>query len=553
MTDSVEKKLSEMSTARLVKIILAALEEMNETEQISFIAKHIDARTSLSRLGADDPEAFINEVERFCIDCLNENYYSDEDDIEEYFSNNDYDDYYYDDEWDYNEYFSNTEWAETFSRLFKLSIMYIRSGDITTGYEASSRLLSCLAEMNSDDCFLGTDEPMSYIIVDWDELFALHYEAMFQYHADGGQAIELAFRCWMDFKDGFKDDCTEAFLSNVKEIVPAELFILEGLKGVPDWTSQRQCFELLEQLYIRLDAAYDKISQAKALISHNVYFNLFLVEGLCEQKQWQAAVETANNALAQIPMPESDKSVWSSKSTQEEIRAAIQTKLVNAYENLADFPQAFETAKCMFREKPDYVRYKCARGLAEKVAGAPAFLALAEEQLKLHSSSYILESLLRDIYSYEGEIEKMLAMASEKEINRNYYERKYIALSLIYRAVNGKADIGENLSEYLTSAHRQDGIGDMLISGGNTEPELLLYGVDLLRGIIVFHISAANRNRYAKAAYYMCVVRDIFVYLQREDEFRSYFKAVIMQNSRRPALRDEMSVVYGKEATMIKR
>jgi len=75
----------------------------------------------------------------------------------------------------------------------------------------------------------------------------------------------------------------------------------------------------------------------------------------------------------------------------------------------------------------------------------------------------------------------------------------------------------------------------------------------LLRTIIQFHIAAAKRTRYAKAAYYMCVMRDIYIYLQREDDFRHYFRGVIMENSRRPALRDEMSIVYGKEATGVKK
>jgi len=49
------------------------------------------------------------------------------------------------------------------------------------------------------------------------------------------------------------------------------------------------------------------------------------------------------------------------------------------------------------------------------------------------------------------------------------------------------------------------------------------------------------------------VLRDISIFLKREDEFKSYFREVIQQNSRRPALRDEMSIVYGKEATDIKK
>jgi len=51
----------------------------------------------------------------------------------------------------------------------------------------------------------------------------------------------------------------------------------------------------------------------------------------------------------------------------------------------------------------------------------------------------------------------------------------------------------------------------------------------------------------------MCVMRDIFVFLHREEEFRQYFREVIEANSRRSALRDEMSVVYGKEAVTRKK
>ena len=90
MHDTIEQKLSAMPAAKLVKIVQAVLAAMEESEQISFIAKYIDAKTSLNRLGADDSAAFMDEVEAFCLSCLNCEYYSDEDDIEEYFSNNRY-------------------------------------------------------------------------------------------------------------------------------------------------------------------------------------------------------------------------------------------------------------------------------------------------------------------------------------------------------------------------------------------------------------------------------------------------------------------------------
>lgn len=308
---------------------------------------------------------------------------------------------------------------------------------------------------------------------------------------------------------------------------------------------------------MRLGRDFAKASQAKELINVNVYFYLFVVEGLCEQGHWQAAVEAANTALAQIQMPTSETADWRQRHIQQEIRAAIQTKLVDAYENLTDFAQAFEAAKSMFCEAPAFALYKRARVLAEKGADVPAFLALVEARLgeKRLVSSYDRENLLRDVYSYEGEIGKMLGMAQSQKTTQNYYDRKYIALSLIYRAVDGATGIGESLSEYLTTAASRNGIVDMLRSSSDAgrRTELLLYGVELLRGIVIFHIDAAKRGRYAKAAYYMCVIRDIFVYLEREDEFKSYFRDVIVQNSRRPALRDEMRIVYGKEATAIKR
>jgi len=557
MESSIEKKLCEMPTSQLVKIIQAALTTMNETEQISFIAKYIDARTSLTRLGANDPAAFLDEVEAFCLDCLNCAYYSDENDIETYFAKNYYNSYYYnsyyyDYDWDYDEYYANTEWAGTFAKLFKLSMMYIQSGDFETGYEATSRLLSCLNEMMRSDNFLGTDNPMSYISTDWNDLFILHYEALFQCHPDPDRAIKMAFRWWMDFGSY----CDEGFLNNAKDAVIAARYILEEIKASKKWARQRQCFELLARLHSRLGEEFDKTAQASALIDYNVYFYLMVVEDLCEKKLWHEAVETACTALPRIQL--ANKSMDMAKShAQNEVRAAIQSKLADAYEQLSDFALAFDTAKCMFMESPLFTLYKRARALAEKLGSVSAFLALAEQLLgkKGHSYGVLHNDMLRDIYSYEGEAQKLMDMAKSQKIDLNYYTQKYIALSFVYRALNNVPDAGDSLAEYISSGADQDGIADMILSGDDAlrRSELLRNGEVLLQRIIAFHINAATRNRYAKAAYYVCVVRDIHVYLGTEDDFRQYFQEVIQQNSRRPALRDEMSIVYGKEAVMVKK
>jgi hypothetical protein len=222
--------------------------------------------------------------------------------------------------------------------------------------------------------------------------------------------------------------------------------------------------------------------------------------------------------------------------------------MIEAYSNVGDLAQAFETAKTMFLDAPSFLLYKQARGLAEKTSGAPALLSWVEGNVVQSVLGYQGESLLRDIYSFEGEAKKLLDIALSKDIDRNYYDRKYIALSLIYRALVNEAGVAGALSEYIAAGAGQDGIGDMVMLDDETEAirqdELLAGGVVLLKGIVQFHVSAAKRNRYAKAAYYMCVLRDVFSFRGQEDDFQDYFKNIMMENSRRPALRDEMRIVY---------
>jgi tetratricopeptide (TPR) repeat protein len=432
--------------------------------------------------------------------------------------------------------------------------MYIRSGDISTGYEASTRLISCLSEAMGDDRFFGTDEPDDYIDVDWSELFSLFYDAMFQYHADTEHATKIAFRYWMCFGER----CTVGFLANVKDIDIAERCIHEGIETVDDWAVQCLCFDLLEQLYSRLEISFDKVSKATALLEANDYFYLQVAEGLYEQENWEAVVETASNALAKIPLPLADAVDRRQTEIQKKVRAAIQMKLADASENLKDYGRAFETLWQMFQEAPSYELYIRTRTLAEKTIGVSAFLEKVELLLgakPLEYAFYGRRTLLLNIFSYEGEVGKMLDMVQSQKIGINYYDRKYAALSLVYRVLEGVDGVGPGVAEYLTTASGQNGIIGMSNrdSSMDERSELLLSGVVLLKEIVAFHIDAATRSRYSKAAYYMCVMRDIYKYLKREDEFRAYFRDIIAQNNRRPALRDEMSIVYGKQATMLKK
>ena len=479
MEKSIESKLSETPASKLVKIILAALETMDEEAQSNFIAKHIDAKISLARLSSDDPEAFIEEVETFCLSCLDGDFYTSDSDVEEYFSDS-YSYGSYDDDWDYDEFYRNTEWAGIFAKLLKLAMMYIQSGDIKTGYESVSRLLNCLIQLDSDDMHLGVDEPQSYIDIDWQEMFDLTYEAMFKYHSDASMATKMAFRLWKHFGSS----CDEGFLTNIKDVRIARDTIVNEIKISYKWDLQEKLFELLERLYKRHDEEFDKIKLASSLTSINVNFHYMVVEGLIESGQWNEAVVAARIALEKIAPPDDSMNYFLS-CIYEELRAGVWTNLTNAYEQLEEYENAYDAAKRMFEEMPSYAQYKRARALSVKIDKYFEFFSFACDFLGRvdDAQAYKLRNILLEIYSYEGKTHELLELAKLHEIDRNYSDKKYIALSLIFRATRDASGLGSSLTEYLTGAAGQDGIEDMLLfeSDNLTRQELLLSGVDLLK------------------------------------------------------------------------
>jgi hypothetical protein len=63
--------------------------------------------------------------------------------------------------------------------------------------------------------------------------------------------------------------------------------------------------------------------------------------------------------------------------------------------------------------------------------------------------------------------------------------------------------------------------------------------------MVDFHIEAATRKRYEKAAYYCSTMMDIYSFLKKHQEFNAYYDNLIGLNKRRPALRDEMKKKIG--------
>ena len=547
MNDLLESMLQRMSATQLVSIVLASLDRMKEVDRINFVAKYIDAHISLLYLGNDNPKDFLNEVNVFKLDIMNKLYYSDEDEIEDYFSNSDYNNYY-DDDYDYDEYYTNTEWAETFSKLFELSCMYLRSSDVMTGYDACTTLLNCLIEAMNDESIFGTTEPDNYIDVGWTEIFSLYYKALFICQTDNEEAIRVALQMWIHFGNM----CTDEFLANVNNIEIAEKHIFKEIENGHRWKTRTQCFTLLEQLYLRLGIKFDKVGKAKALLGISSFFYQQIIEGLYEQQSWQELIGNAKDALVEIALLSDDTTDYYENLAKKKIQISIGTMLTDAYERLMQYDDAFETVEQMFKEGPDFKLYIRARNLAEKTIGIDTFIERIELQLSTSSREYIYfgqSDLLLCIYSYEGLVEKLLSRVQLQKIGYNYYARKYVALSLVYRALEGVSDVEMGILTYLDTAVGQEGIVGMLNREDSIikRSEILLSSVHLLKEMIEFHIDAAKRTRYAKAAYYMCVIRDIYCYLKREDEFREYFENCIRKNSRRPALRDEMSIVLRKK------
>ena len=58
--------------------------------------------------------------------------------------------------------------------------------------------------------------------------------------------------------------------------------------------------------------------------------------------------------------------------------------------------------------------------------------------------------------------------------------------------------------------------------------------------MVQFHINAAQRSRYVRAAYYCAVIKDLCIYKDEQDEINLYYGKILIENNRRPALKDEM-------------
>ena len=144
----------------------------------------------------------------------------------------------------------------------------------------------------------------------------------------------------------------------------------------------------------------------------------------------------------------------------------------------------------------------------------------------------------------------MIDLALKTDARSRYDCLKFTYKSLLFRVLRDKNmdSISEDLGTLILRLKNSEtpGIADMVDPSQNLENEdlLLQRAIDILKEITQFHIDAAKRTRYATAAYYCSLLQGIYKYMNEEDVFLDYYRAIMAENPRRRALKDEMSKIF---------
>lgn len=521
---AIRETLMRFTNEYLVELVFRLMDRLNEKERLEFISKHISAEIALEAAGYNDSSSFLRKVSDFCKDCLNGDYYIEPD----------YDDYYDEESYD-NMY--DSEWAKKFTEYFKLAIMYSRNKNHDVSYQVFDKLLDCLDEAEFDEEILGTDDPTAYIDVDWNDIFHEYYTSMKNQVTDKEQFTSKALDTWLSFGER----CTEAILKNLDDITLIEKNIRKMIaEHDGEWTIQHMLYDLLKDFYHNLGVELNELAIASSMTTYNPNFLNDVAQAYMNREMWEDAVRTIKGALQKVGASP--------------IVAALNTKLVDSYEKLGLYGEAFDVAVKMFCSSSNYYPdsshnlYKRARFFAEKLGNTSTFVDSIEKYIQSNQGYDSLWALLR-ILSFEGRTEKLINAALKSNSYSRHDYLKYTSKSLIYRALGSENYSLPNLKEYIESIENDKlaGIVDMigLPEDFDKKEYLLSSAVEILKIMVQFHIAAAKRSRYQRAAYYCAVIKDICTYLGKKNEFNEYYGRILQENNRRPALKDEMKQTIG--------
>jgi hypothetical protein len=295
------------------------------------------------------------------------------------------------------------------------------------------------------------------------------------------------------------------------------------------WSLQHQLYELLKKFYSRLGLEFDEIVIARSFVCNNPNFLNDVAQGYINLEKWDKAIQILKEALNEV--------------TDERMISEIKKKLVDCFESLAMFNEAYDVAVGMFIKNTSHELYLRARSIAVEMGILKNFIEDMGNHIRSNNRYDSIETLLR-ILSFEGCTLKLIDTALKSDGCWRHDHLKYTTKSLIYRALESEKDISPDLKEFLQSVENNKiaGIIDMIKKPLTSEDKLLLLysAIEMLKQMAQFHIDAAKRNRYAIAAYYISVIKGISIYMNELDEFNHYYAKILMENSRRLALKDEM-------------
>lgn len=509
--------LMSRSKEELVRLVGLLVEKLPEEERLTFISKWISPKAALEESGIGDSASFLKSVESFCAKCL-EGEFSLETDFDSLY------DYSYDDRGMYD--FEDSEWAETFAKLLKQSVMYARNKAYDVSYTALDTLLGCLHEAEEDIEILGTDYPLEFINIDWDDVFEAYSLSIRNSLQDKEESYDEAVDVWVDFGDRF----TKHLMNDFDDLKRIEDAIRKGIEEYRDqWLIQHGLYALLKSIYRMHGVSFEEVRIAKGLVKFNPNFRNDVAEGLVHEGKWDEAVETILKAKKIV--------------TDARTLTSLDTKLADCYGNLGRFKEAYDIALRTFLDTGTHEMYLRARKFALEVDTLEHFIDTMEISL-LSSGRYQPTFILLRIFSYEGLTSRIVDTALKSDGYERYSYLKYTARSLTYRAVGSKKIQFPDLKGFLKSIEAEEivGIVDMLRAKEDPENERsqLRSAMEISKKMVQFHIDAALRARYAKAAYYCAVIRDIYAYIREEDQFELYYSEILTRHSKRPALKDEM-------------
>ena len=506
------------SKEELVQLIQKLLVQLPETERLEFVSKWIDPEEALIEAKLTDSEAFLSQIASFCEECLSGAY-----SLEEVYE--DYDDYE-DDEDHYSCDFSQSEWALQFTEFLRAVVLYGRNGNHKVVYTALERLMHCLEEAEEDERLLGTPYPMEEIEVEWDEVFSAYYSAIKDQILVPEQAIHKALSVWLKFyRYG-----TYGIVDYFEDLALIEKAIRERIAHFShNWPIQHLYYVQLKKFYGRQGKDFNSVDVAESLVVHHPNLLNEVAQGLIDAENWHAALGACEKALKKV--------------SEDSVLMALFQKMVICHEHLNQTEAAYDIALRMYFHEQRHEHYLQARGLADALGKLHAFFEVTESHLKT-SKNYDAKSNFLKILSYEGFHEKLASAVLSPKSTYDHNACKYAAKSLIYRALGHQSVDRRNLWDYLQriEAARPEGVIDMLRSPKDQENQVLLLeqAISILKRIVQFHIQAATRSRYARAAYYCAIMKDLYGLMDNTEAFQHYFNRIYSENSRRPALKDEM-------------